>query len=183
MQRSPSPVHHLNNNGSSSSSQLCPKSLLILVSEGVTEREMPYYLCVNVFWTDEEIHPNDVWDLEVILNDWPFLAVWVRWVFFSLYSEAHALHNKRTEMSLHLWNIKLWIYKSAQAVFNDGLEPLMLLQKMTHSSFKLKASSSLNLMTFLISEGPMMDKDSALYRALGSKFLTRQFAVLSLGCV
>lgn len=28
-----------------------------------------------------------------------------------------------------------------------------------------------------------MDKDSALYRALGSKFLTRQFAVLSLGCV
>lgn len=86
-------------------------------------------------------------------------------------------------MSLHLWNIKLWIYKSAQAVFNDGLEPLMLLQKMTHSSFKSKASSSLNLMTFLISEGPMMDKDSALYRALGSKFLTRQFAVLSLGCV
>lgn len=31
--------------------------------------------------------------------------------------------------------------------------------------------------------GLMRDKDSALYRALGSKFLTRQFAAPSFGCV
>lgn len=43
------------------------------------------------------------------------------------------------------------------------------------------SENDIHLMPSFILGGLMRDKDSALYRALGSKFLTRQFAALSFG--
>lgn len=51
-----------------------------------------------------------------------------------------------------------------------------------HLRLQTPSENDIHAMPSFILGGLMRDKDSALYRAMGSKFLTWQFAALSFGC-
>lgn len=88
-------------------------------------------------------------------------------MFSPLYIELHKLHSELREMSLSLKKNKNEV---AQLMFNNGLKPFRALENDTLAiEIKGRASPSLHLVTFLISDGSMMDKDSALYCAVGVK--------------